>query len=70
VCIELTFLDGDVEYVEIGPARPEIVSTGMSYDSDQSHERVQLPARRLGFSTAVPAAAGGTPNPVAALQKT
>jgi len=27
VCIELTFIDGHVEFVGIGPGRPEIVST-------------------------------------------
>jgi hypothetical protein len=43
VCIELTFLDGDVECVGIGPSRPEVVSTGMFYQSDESHQRLQVP---------------------------
>ena len=32
VCIELIFVDGKVEYLCIGPGRPEIVSTARCYE--------------------------------------
>lgn len=38
VCIELTFVDGQVEYLGIGPGRPEIVSSALCHEHAQSHE--------------------------------
>lgn len=39
VCIELTFVDGQVEYVGIGPGRPEIVSSALCHEHAESHEQ-------------------------------
>ena len=35
VCIELTFVDGQVECVGIGPGRPEVVSSALCYEGGQ-----------------------------------
>jgi len=34
MCVELAFVDGQMEYVCIGPGRPSIVSSGLCYDVD------------------------------------
>src|SRR3974390_3358473 len=52
VCIELIFLDGDVECVGIGPSRPEVVSTGMFYQGDASQPRLQVPVSVPAFRSA------------------
>ncbi len=32
MCVELAFVDGEIEYVCIGPGRPRIVSSGLGYE--------------------------------------
>jgi hypothetical protein len=32
MCVELAFVDGEIEYVCIGPGKPRIVSTGLGYE--------------------------------------
>ena len=34
MCVELAFVDGQIEYVCIGPGRPSIVSSGLCHDVD------------------------------------
>lgn len=34
VCVELIFLDGQVEYVAIGSGRPAIVGSGLGYEAE------------------------------------
>ena len=32
MCVELTFVDGEIQYVCIGPGKPRIVSSGLGYE--------------------------------------
>lgn len=34
LCIELVFVDGEIEYIAIGPGRPQIVSNGLGHEMD------------------------------------
>lgn len=34
MCVELAFVDGQIEFVSIGPGKPGIVSSGPRYDVD------------------------------------
>jgi hypothetical protein len=42
VCIELTFVDGQVECVGIGPGRPEVVSSALCYEGGRAQEHLEV----------------------------
>ena len=58
LCIELAFVDGQIECLEIGPGRPELVSRGLRYEEslagEQSHvERALSDHRPQAVRTSV-----------------
>jgi hypothetical protein len=39
ICVELAFVDGQIECLSIGPGRPKIVSSALSYEPSLSRQR-------------------------------
>lgn len=37
MCVELAFVDGQIEFVSIGPGKSRIVSSGLRYDVDSEN---------------------------------
>ncbi len=53
ICVELAFVDGQIEFVSIGPGKPGILSSGLCYEVD-SEDTVQKPT--LGHQDTDPSA--------------
>ncbi len=50
VCIDLIFLDGQVECVGIGPGRPEIVSHALGYERGQVKHELDVALPPIGMA--------------------
>lgn len=48
ICVELAFVDGQIECIGIGPSRPTIVSTALCYEDSLMQKQPDLLPATLG----------------------